>query len=369
MSILFTEQVMRQAAEILDKYHRAASAAVYGKDALSTKDWNEAVRLGLINPKAAAETLSSQVYRYGVLIAHMDQAQRQSRYGTTGAQWLAEIAKNPTPMTTLEQNAAAYANHRAAQFVVGLGRRATSTLGTTVLVEDAALSNEFRSIIRDVLSARYGDEASQQRLDQLGIDKDLPEDFFKNTFRSSLKRLRSKLGNATGNWERDMERIAATESIEAFNQGQADGWQTEAAEEAVENEEPQKEVLCYRVPSPSACTYCLRLYTTSGSYGGDVRVFYLSDLSANGNNFNTKRSDWKPIVGATHPFCACDLQRLPPYIRMPKGWKSGDSAPSVVDPDGTMFSDPLVWVSDRQPIDAVDNEGPESSSADPEDGD
>lgn len=334
MSILFTEAVLRQAASILEKYHRAVAVAIYGKDSLSDDDWDLAVKLGLVDPKATGVTLSEQIYQFGVLTAHMDQAERQTRYGSTAAEWIAEVAKNPTPMTTMESKAASYANHRAAQFVVGLGRRAVSSMHTTVMVEDTRLSNQFRSTIRDVVAARYGDDDAAQRLNQLGIDEGLGDNFFKDTFRASIKRVRSDLGHATGQWQRDLERIAHTESVEAFNQGEADEWQEEARRASEEDEEPEKPIRAYRVPSPSACSYCRRLYTTSESAGGDLRIFYLSELMANGNNFKKKRADWKPIVGATHPFCACDLQRLPTYIQMPKGWKSGDPAPTIIDPDG-----------------------------------
>ena len=334
MTILFTEQVMREAAAILDKYHRAVAVALYGKDALSPADWKLGVSLGLIDPKASGETLSSQVYQFGVIVAHMAQSERQSRYGDNGKAWLAEVKRNPVPMTVMEQKAAKHANHRAAQFVVGLGRRAASSMGTTVLTEDAKLSNHFRSTIRDAVAANFGDEEAQQRLKEEGIKRDLPDDFFDGAFRGSIKRLRSDLGHSTGQWQRDLERIAHTESVEAFNQGQADEWQEEAKEQAQEDERPEQDVRVYRVPSPSACSYCRRLYTTSQSTGGDIRVFYLSDLVANGSNYKKKRADWKPIVGATHPFCACDLQRVSTYIRMPKGWRSGDPAPTLIDPDG-----------------------------------
>tara|TARA_R110002020_G_scaffold194133_12_gene394759 strand:+ start:84 stop:719 length:636 start_codon:yes stop_codon:yes gene_type:complete len=202
------------------------------------------------------------------------------------------------------------------------------------MVEDARLSNEFRSTIRDVVSARYGDEAAQQRLNSLGVKQGLGDDFFQDAFRATIKQVRSNLGHATGQWTRDLERIAHTESVEAFNQGEADEWQEEARRDAVEEERPEKAVRAYRVPSPSACSYCRLLYTTSDSVGGDLRIFDLDELLSNGNNYKKKRADWKPIVGATHPFCACDLQRLPTYIQMPKGWKSGDPAPTIIDSNG-----------------------------------
>lgn len=333
MSVLFSESVMQAVAEILAKHHRAVAAAIYGKEALAQADWDLAVKLGLVNASATGETLNSQVYRFGMLLAHMDQAERQSRYGDSPAKWLEEIERNPLPMTTTEASAAKYASHKAAQYVVGLGRRASATIGTSLINEDARLSSEFRESIRDAVAANFGDDDAQQRLAARGVKQGLPDDFFENAFRGSTKRLRSDLGHLTQQWARDLERIARTETTEAWNQGQVDEWDRMSLETAEATEKPPVEPLVYRVPSPTACSDCLRLYTASPS-GGPIRIFRLSDLQGNGTNYKLKRADWKPIVGATHPYCVCDIQSLPTYVRMPVGWVSGQPAPSVIDDDG-----------------------------------
>jgi hypothetical protein len=330
MTVLFTQALMDAASEILDKHHRAVATAIYGKDALSPDDWKLAIKLGLVDPKATGETLSSQIYRFGVLAAHMDQSQQQSRYGDSAETWLKEIRRNPLPMTTAEQRASNYANHKAAQFVVGLGRRASAGLTTTLIEEDLKLSEKFRSTIQDVVSANFGDNEAQARLNAEGVKRDLPDDFFDDAFRGTTKRIRSDLGHATGQWSRDLERIARTESVEAWNRGKSDEWLEEEREQAVETETPAEAVRAYRIPAPTACPDCRRLYTS----GGELRIFYLADLLGNGTNYKRRRADWRPVVGATHPFCVCSLQRLPSYVKLPKGWHSGDTAPSVIDGDG-----------------------------------
>ena len=194
MSILFTEAVMRAASEILERHHRAVAAAIYGKDALSSEDWDLAVNLGLVDPKAPPTTLNGQIYQMGMMLAHMDQAERQSRYGTTAEEWLTEVERNPVPMTVTEDRAASYARRRAAQFVKGLGTRATSSVTTTLLTEDARLSSEFRSAIRDAVGARFGDDAAAARLKDRGIKEGLADDFFDDAFRGTMGRLRSDIG-------------------------------------------------------------------------------------------------------------------------------------------------------------------------------
>lgn len=332
MSILLDPTVMRAAAEILDRHHRAAAAAIYGKDALSPDDWDLAVKIGLVNPTSDPDTLNAQIYRMGVILAHMDQAERQSRFGDTPEQWLEEVARNPVPMTETEERAARYASRKAAQFVTGLGSRATSAVNTILIEEDARLSSEFRSAIRDAVAANFGDDEAQQRMKERGLKDGLSDDFYDNAFRGTINRLRSDIGNATGQWRRDLDRIARTEVIEAWNQGQADEWSRMEMDRAEETETPPKEARVYRVPSPTACAACERLYTE----GGYPRIFNLGDLQANGTNYKVKRADWKAIVGATHPYCVCDIQRLPTYVKLPPSWRSGAAAPKVIGSDGLL---------------------------------
>lgn len=332
MRALFTADLMRDAAAILEKYHRAVAVTLYGRDALSEEDWQQAVQLGLIDPDADDEILAQQVYSFGVLLAHLDQSERQSRYGATGEEWLAELDRNPIPMTTVEQSAAKYARQRAAQFVTGLGDRAASAVSSAILAEDAVLSSDLRSAMRDAVAAKFGDSDAQDRLTERGTTAGLPDDFYDGAFRATTKRLRSDLGHLTQMWSRDLERIARTETTEMWNQGQTDEWDRIAQEEAEETETPPKPVYVYRVPTPTACSSCVKLYTV----GGNIRIFELSSLESNGNNFKTRRADWKPIIGATHPYCVCDIQRLPKYVMLPKDWSDGQPAPSVIGSDGLL---------------------------------
>ena len=332
MSVLLDPKVLREIARILDRHHRAAAVAIYGKDALAPEDWDLAIELGLVEEGADPATLNAQIYQMAVILAHMDQAGRQSRYGTTPAAWLAEVERNPVPMTEGEESAARYASRRAAQYVTGLGARVASSVNATLLKEDARLSSMFRSAIRDAVAANLGDEDAQQRMEERGIESGLPADFFDDAFRGSINRLRSDIGHATGQWKRDLDRIARTEVIEAWNHGQADEWTRMEIDRAIETRTPPRSARVYRVPTPTACSACRRLYTD----GGHPRIFDLEDLQANGTNHKTKRADWKPIVGATHPYCVCDLQRLPAYVKLPSVWRSGDAAPSIIGRDGLL---------------------------------
>lgn len=57
----------------------------------------------------------------------------------------------------------------------------------------------------------------------------------------------------------------------------------------------------------SLCTWCRKFYLNRD---GSSKIFDLKELQANGSNDGKPKSQWKPTVGATHPFCRCQLHRL-----------------------------------------------------------
>jgi hypothetical protein len=56
---------------------------------------------------------------------------------------------------------------------------------------------------------------------------------------------------------------------------------------------------------------CLKAYLGPD---GKPRVFTLRELVSNGSNFGRKQKDWLPTLEAMHPWCVCDL------VRLPDGW-------------------------------------------------
>jgi hypothetical protein len=117
--------------------------------------------------------------------------------------------------------------------------------------------------------------------------------------RKSISSIVSDLGHKTGEWDRDWKRIAVTEMQNIYNQGRANTIKSKYGEEA----------LVWKQVFPLACRHCIKLYTTAG-VGSEPIVFKLKDLIANGNNIGRITADWKPIVGATHPHCRCDIRTV-----------------------------------------------------------
>ena len=94
---------------------------------------------------------------------------------------------------------------------------------------------------------------------------------------------------------------------------------------------PAKDILVYRSVRPDACRHCKTLYTVNGT----PRVFTLADLESNGpTNAGKRRPDWKPVNGSTHPWCSCVTIRLSRFVEVPAGWKSGETMPKVLGPEG-----------------------------------
>lgn len=123
------------------------------------------------------------------------------------------------------------------------------------------------------------------------------------------------LREASGDWVRDWDRVAATELHASRQAGYADNVRRHHGDDA--------EV--FKRPMPDACSYCLELHMGPD---GHPRIFKLSELEANGiDNTGRKKIEWLAVVGPTHPYCSCEL------IHMPTGW--GFTPDGRIMPNGT----------------------------------
>lgn len=336
MGLLFTPELISQIAEILSEHHSAVAAAIYGENSVSPEAWKLAVELGLVDPDTADMIVSQQIHVFGAFMAHLDHASQFDRYGMTAEQFMAEVKRNPVPMTVFEESAAEHAQRHAAQYIVGLGNKIGATVGSKLIEADRALGNDMKSVIRDIVSARFGDNAAAQRMKQRGVKDGKPADFYDAAFRSTTKRMASDMGHATKDWSRDFTRIAQTETQRMFEQGLKDSWQQQEVEKAKADKRPVERIVAYKIPRPDACKHCLRLHRDPA---GELRLFYLDELEGNGVNVGRSAAEWLAVVGPVHPYCACQLVRLPRFIELPKGWRSGQSAPSIVSSDGVLGGD------------------------------
>ena len=213
-------------------------------------------------------------------------------------------------------------------FTKYIDRKQFKTLNTTELaIYNAAATRTYTYIksmgvrMKETISNAISQEEiqsiieTQSKLEQATIKKEIVEGALK---KKSVQSIVSNIGHSLNDWNRDWGRIVETEMQTIYQIGIA---QTIMGEHGIE-------ALVYKQVFPGACKHCLRLFTTKGS-GSKPRIFKLIDLIANGDNIGIKTNDWKPTLGAVHPFCRCDLR----YI--PKGY--------IWDEDLQMFTPPKEY--------------------------
>lgn len=315
---------------MIAEHHVAVAAVLLGPAHAPEAEWQLAVNLGLVDPLAPHEDIFGALHAFGATVAHLGQAKAQARYGPSIDSMIAEIRRNPVPMTEAEHHAAVYSTRHAAELIVGLGNRAGATVGSVLIEADRELDKRLRSAIQDSVAAHYGDDEAGARQADRAIAQGFDPEFYDEAFRGTTKRLASDIGHSTEDWTRDIQRIAQTEGHTAVSNGVAEAWRAE--EGARQRPRP---VLVFKIPRPGACHHCIDLHLE----GGSPRIYLLSELEGNGTNVGRKTADWRAVVGSTHPWCGCPLLRVPSILEMPKNWKSGRSAPTVIGPGGDMVMD------------------------------
>jgi hypothetical protein len=328
MGVLITPGVTRDIARIIAEHHAAVAAVLFGPDAVSEHDWQLATDLGIVDPAAPPEGVMASMHTYGAMLAHLEQAHAQKRYGMTEESFAAEVKRNPVPMTEQEHHAAKLSAKRAGQYIVGLGNKVGATVGSSLIEADRALDKKMRGTIRDVVAARFGDEEAQERMRKLGTDQGLGPEFYDNEFRKTVREVASDIGHATNDWARDVQRIAQTETHTAISEGMVESWKEQADQLA---KKPRN--LVFKIPRPDACPNCVSLHLE----GGVPRVYDLDEVEGN-SNMGEKARNWRFTIASVHPWCACQLARVPWVLSgdMPKGWHSGATAPSVIGPGGRL---------------------------------
>lgn len=117
--------------------------------------------------------------------------------------------------------------------------------------------------------------------------------------RDTISELKTQLFNLIDNQSRDWQRVAHTEMNNAIQNG--------IYHEIREKSPDGSDQLVFRRPNPDACEHCRRLYLEED--GITPKLFKLSDLAS--SNIGKKARDWEPVMGSTHPWCACQTMVLP----------------------------------------------------------
>lgn len=279
--MFLTDAQLHEIRDIIRTYHAAFIVNNLGPEAVDPETLKKLQDAGLVDEHT--DNLAEEAYLYGQLLAFKDDPLVQTMTYDQFKQYVRDVG---IPLGPIERRAVDWAAHSSAQYVVGLGNRVDTATGALLVEADAQLREQMRSTI--------------QTLTAESIAR-----------RETAKQLKSKLGWATGDWTRDLDRIAVTEIQDSLNHGTADHY----------SERYGSDVEVFRQPAPDACKHCLRLFIGND---GVPRIFKLSQLVANGTNVGRKANDWQPVVGTVHPHCGCTFHRVP------AGWgfnEAGELAP------------------------------------------
>ena len=178
------------------------------------------------------------------------------------------------PLSDVEKQTLVYLENKTYSYIKDLGYR----VGT--FITESMRDTEFAR-------RQYYEEVINTAIKRAVVERDTA---------SSVAR---EIGKKTGDWTRDLGRIAETEMQNAFEVAKA---------EYLVRETGGKEKVYYKQVYPGACKHCIRLYLTHG-IGSEPRLFSYEELLENGSNVGRKVAEWKPTLGPVHPFCRCDLRR------------------------------------------------------------
>jgi hypothetical protein len=183
------------------------------------------------------------------------------------------------PLTLREQSTLKIAKQRTYSHIKYLGAKIENDVAGIIVVEDQKKREKYEKLIKH------------------SVERAVLE-------RNTVNSIVSEIGNKTGDWGRDLGRIAATEFHTVYEEGRA----------AEIEKRYGVDTLVYKEVFQGACRFCLQFFTTDG-YESKPVIFKLSELRANGTNIGRKQSDWLPVLDSVHPWDRCSLHYVTPgYI-------------------------------------------------------
>lgn len=176
------------------------------------------------------------------------------------------------PLSVVEKNTLDFLENRTYEHIKGLGEDVKTAVTGKIREKNLITGKLYEKTI--------GDSIKRATLE-----------------RDSVQSIVSEIGHLTGDWERNLGRIAETEMQNAYEYGKLVSY----------NEKYGDEVLYYKEVYPGACQHCIKLYLTDG-VGSEPILFTYDEMLVNGSNIGRKVQDWKAVIGTVHPHCRCDLR-------------------------------------------------------------
>jgi hypothetical protein len=269
----FTPNILRNIMNVIDYNHIVFSLQTVGKKPLTKEDIALLKRFG-VNPDELLKKYPSifKSFHWGRLSAILRDKAAQINYND----FMTYLQKGQyIPLSKQEETVLEYVENKSYSHIKGLGERIKQTVSGVMIENDPDLRAAYEDVIKDSIKT--------------GVIE-----------RQSVSQVVSAIGHATGDWERDLGRIAETEMNTAFQHGRAEMIKREQGVEAQ----------VFKQTFPLACKHCIRLHLTAG-IGSKPIVFTLKELIDNGTNIGKKVDEWLPVIGSVHPWCRCEIRDIP----------------------------------------------------------
>lgn len=283
-----TPKQIAQLMQILRDASTAVAVSTTGYE-ISEEERKRLEAEGYLEAGAAVADIASESYLFGRLMRQVGEAQNW-----TYAEFQKHLKANPVELSPAERESVTAAQQRAGMYCLGLGNRFSGDLSDAIVQADT----EFAAMARQAIQDKTAEGLAR---------------------RQTTKQLATQLGQITQDWARDWDRIAKTETHMAHQEG--------VLSETIKRHGDDE--LLAKVPEPDACPHCLKHYLKNGKPRVEPASWWQSQGSSNAGR---KAKDWKPVLGAMHPFCRCQL------LRIPEGWgfdESWDLVPLDVDEEDT----------------------------------
>lgn len=277
-----TEEQLHELLAIIDRHHNAFIANYLSPAVLPPATLDALAAAGIVDPQVQG---LRDAFLFGMLGANLPQGGGPT---VSYAQLADRLARNPFPLSDAEQHAISAAQMSAGQYISGLGAKVKAQITERVTRRPSpAEQDEQPTEMETDAGLAERDAAAYKQVIAEGTAN-----------RKQLGSIATDLGHATGDWTRDLERVAATEMSAALQQGTA----------AVAQKQFGDDARVAKIARPACCDQCEKLYNDSS---GRPIIFSLSDLQNNGTNVGRKARDWRPVCGPTHPNCLCVLTVVP----------------------------------------------------------
>lgn len=268
----------RKIQQIIQDGHLAFAVKLLGPTAIAREDYERLKRAGKIAVRQGG-SIAVAAQALGALMAT-----KQPGEAATPEEFWRAVEENASAMSEEERDAVSAIRDRIGQYIRGLGNKLDTATGHVLVdADDRKRRRALNKIKTAVEQGLAGGETARE--------------------------VAQNIRRATGDLKREWLRVAQTELHNAVEETKA------VALVGTHQGDP----LVYKRPRPDACPFCVLLYLKPDKV--TPRVFHLSELVANGTNVGrsanrpsltgARATEWKPVLGAMHPFCGCELHHLP----------------------------------------------------------